>query len=116
MLQIFFYSLKKKKEVKIYQRWKNGQFEEYVKMDIVYQLLKEMVHLHHLHKLKLQIPAGTATVPHVGYSFLLYKQPMKTRVYKGLGWQLVWLWPALNLVNCRLERAAVNQISKGVSC
>ena len=54
-------------------------------MDSVYQLLKGMVHLPHLHKLKLQIPAGTATVPHVGYSFLLYKQPMKARVYKGLG-------------------------------
>lgn len=48
------------------------------------------------------------TARHVAYSFLFHKQPMKGRVYKGLGWHLVyWLWPALNLIiaiwNVRLK-------------
>lgn len=63
------------------------------------QPIKRMVQVHYLHNLKLQIPGSIAAVWHVAYSFLFCKQPMKGRVYKGLGWHLVyWLWPALNLV------------------
>lgn len=54
-------------------------------MDSLCRLMRGMVHPRRLHKFKLQIPGSTATVLLVGYSFLLYKQPMKGRVYKGLG-------------------------------
>lgn len=68
-------------------------------MDSLCQRIKGTVQVHYLHKLKLQIPGFTAAVRHVVYSFLSCQQPMKGRVYKGLGWHLLYgLWPALNLV------------------
>lgn len=53
-------------------------------MDSLCQPTRLTVHLPPLHELKLQFPDSTATVRRMVYS-LFCEQPMKGRVYKGLG-------------------------------
>lgn len=60
--KFFFYHLKRRKKKKIYRRWRDGSHGACVKMDSLCLSRRGMVNLHHLYKLKLQVPGSTATV------------------------------------------------------